>query len=89
MLVLQKSAKAKQIPKHKFHDTKRDAPLKISVQDGGKFPDLKENVIELDTGHFHTIRVTAHGSFAHTHDRKISLPGDSADSGVRTAPSAS
>ena len=59
MLILQPSPKAKQIPKHKYHDTKRDAPLKIGILDGSKFPSLRENVVDLDVGYLHTIKVMA------------------------------
>ena len=57
-LVLQESLAAKRIPKHNYHDTKRDAPLKISIQDKRQFPSLQRNVIELDVGYLHHILVS-------------------------------
>ena len=54
-LVLQESLAAERIPKHTHHDTKRNAPLKIAIQDEGQFPSLQRNVLELDVGYFHVL----------------------------------
>ena len=75
-LILQESLAAKKIPKHRHHDKKREAPLKIAIQDGRQFPTLQRNFLNLDVGYFHHVLVSK-SAHAYLHSNMSAIPAQS------------
>ena len=56
-LILQMSSLEKHWSFSKYRERVEGNTLKLSIQDVRSFPSLKENLVNLDEGHFHMIKV--------------------------------